>query len=135
MRLLRAAMLGSTVMLFMPGSAGAQWGGPDAFGYRWSDTQTPLDGQQPVYAWNPRGGKSLFLGDDVFSPAIALPFTFQFYGTNYSQVYVSSNGFVSFTGDYNGCCSGVVPPNAGIPNGWAACMWNDIYPPCSGTIQ
>ena len=35
-------------------------------------------------------------GDDV-SAAVALPFPFSFYGTNYATANVSSNGHLSFT--------------------------------------
>ncbi|MGC6468185.1 MAG: hypothetical protein ACON5M_01395, partial [Chitinophagales bacterium] len=34
--------------------------------------------------------------DDVYSPIINLPFPFCFYGNNYTQVVVGSNGIISF---------------------------------------
>jgi len=132
---MRAAWVAVFLPLLCCGPARAQWGGPDAFGYQWSDTITPVDGQEPAYAWNPITGTQITLGDDQLSAGIALPFTFQFYGTSYATVYISSNGFISFTNDSQGCCSGVNPPNASIPNGFAAFHWNDMYPPSGGTIK
>lgn len=35
--------------------------------------------------------------DDGISSAITLPFAFNFAGTNYTQCYLSSNGWISFT--------------------------------------
>lgn len=34
--------------------------------------------------------------DDVYSPAINLPFNFEFYGNTYDQIVVSTNGFINF---------------------------------------
>jgi hypothetical protein len=50
-------------------------------------------------------------GDDVFSPSITIPFTFNYYGTLYSQLVVTTNGIVSFTGIFDGCCFGEAFPN------------------------
>ncbi len=36
-------------------------------------------------------------GDDVNSGAVTLPFSFNFYGVNYSTIYVCTNGWASFT--------------------------------------
>ncbi len=62
-------------------------------------------------------GTFLCLGDDVVSSAIPLGFTFNFYGTNFTDAYVSSNGFLSFTaGMGSGCCTGQILPSATFPN-------------------
>ena len=50
-------------------------------------------------------------GDDNMSSAISLPFSFNFYGTNYTSLSVSTNGFISFTGGSSACCSGYTLPN------------------------
>jgi len=62
-------------------------------------------------------GTLVCLGDDVVSGAIPIGFTFNFYGSDFSQCYISSNGFVSFTaGLGSGCCTGQVLPNATYTN-------------------
>jgi len=80
-------------------------------------------------------GTAVLLGDEEVSGAIPLPFSFSFYGTNVSQVFISSNGFITFVGDLNpGCCSGQELPDPMYPNGLIAGFWNDLYPP-GGTIR
>ncbi len=73
-------------------------GGPDAFGYRWIDSDEP-DG--PVYDWieiSDTGtstimyGVPTFHGDDNFSEPIPLGFTFPFYGYDRTHMYVDTNG-------------------------------------------
>ncbi len=39
--------------------------------------------------------------DDFFSNLITLPFTFDFYGNNYSSLYINNNGNVSFLSQYS----------------------------------
>lgn len=73
-------------------------GGPDSFGYRFIDSNA-LGG--PVYNWidiSDTGtstimyGVPTYAGDDNFSEPIPLGFSFPFYGSNYDQVYVDTNG-------------------------------------------
>jgi hypothetical protein len=62
-------------------------------------------------------GTAICLGDDVVSSAIPVGFSFPFYGTTYSNVYVSSNGYLSFnSGLGNACCTGAVLPSGTYPN-------------------
>ena len=62
-------------------------------------------------------GTLVCLGDDVVSSAIPIGFTFNFYGSDFTQCYISSNGFVSFSaGMPSGCCTGQVLPNATYTN-------------------
>jgi hypothetical protein len=37
-----------------------------------------------------------FTSDDTYSPLITLPFTFDFYGVNYTSINVSTNGYIYF---------------------------------------
>jgi hypothetical protein len=52
-------------------------------------------------------GTALTLYDDgsTYQP-IQLPFDFYYFGNLYNSVYISQNGFISFTSNANGCCSG-----------------------------
>jgi hypothetical protein len=38
----------------------------------------------------------LTTADDIYSPVITLPFSFNFYGTDYYQIVVSTNGYINF---------------------------------------
>ena len=48
-------------------------------------------------------------GDDVNSGAVALPFTFNFYGSHYTSVRICTNGWVSFTSPGTGLTNYVIP--------------------------
>ena len=75
-------------------------------------------------------GTAISLSDDEVSSAIPLGFTFDYFGTNYSSVYVSSNGFLTvLPGQSSGCCSGQPIPTPGSPDGVIAGWWDDLYPP------
>lgn len=53
------------------------------------------------------GGTALTLYDDgtTYQP-IQLPFDFYYFGNIYNSVYISQNGFISFSSNANGCCNG-----------------------------
>jgi hypothetical protein len=64
----------------------------------------------PIEEIKNTGGIALTLYDDGVSNPIDLPFEFYFYGNPYDSVFVSQNGFISFTSNANGCCSGNALP-------------------------
>ena len=67
--------------------------------------------------WEPSYGTNLNLGDDQ-SLSVNLGFAFPFQGSSYSNVFVSSNGFISLGGDNgDGCCEGMLHGDTffGIP--------------------
>lgn len=67
------------------------------------------------------------IGDDVLSGAIPIGFNFDFYGTNYNQLYISTNGFVTFSGGSGaGCCNGQLLPNSATPNNMIAGIMADL---------
>ncbi len=76
------------------------------------------------------------LGDDAMSASLPIGFTFNFFGTNYTQFEISSNGFISFNlgAGASGCCSGQVIPDVTTPNNLIAAVWDDLYPPGAGTV-
>ena len=73
-------------------------GGPDAFGYSFIDSNAPSG---PVYNWqdiSATGSSSImygvptYAGDDNFSEPIPMGFPFPFYGYQYTEAYVDTNG-------------------------------------------
>ena len=75
------------------------------------------------------------VGDDVVGTA-AIGFTFNYFGTNYSTAYISTNGFLSFDASAGaGCCSGQVLPNTAAPNNVIAIDWMDLNTSNGGTID
>lgn len=63
-------------------------------------------------------GTTLALADDeVTSSPISIGFTFPFYGTDYTDIYIGANGFLTFTPTFlSACCSGQILPTADFPN-------------------
>ena len=51
----------------------------------------------PNLAPVPAGATLGQTGDDTYSAALPLPFNFNFFGTDYSQFYVTTNGYITFT--------------------------------------
>ncbi len=78
---------------------------------------------------------------DDCTEMIALPFTFSFYGVDYNSLWISSNGYVTFTPPMtSGCCSGTPLPtdivsNSYLPTNFIALWWTDILPFVGGNIQ
>lgn len=76
------------------------------------------------------------LGNDQVSSALPIGFTFNFFCINYTQFYISSNGFITFSSaSTSGCCSGQAIPNAAAPNNLIALAWEDYDPSAGGTIN
>ncbi len=107
-------------------------GGPDAFGNRWIDSDE-IGG--PTFNWIDISGAGtpVTLTDDSFAGPIELGMNFPFYGTNYSQVFIGSNGFISFGAGSNSYTN-VEIPNATEPNNMIAACWDDMNPEAGGTI-
>ena len=81
-------------------------------------------------------GTNVFLGDDQVSTALPIGFTFNFYETDYTEFYLSSNGFITFSPNQsNGCCSGQTIPSSGNPNNLIAFGWLDLNPQAGGQMD
>lgn len=102
--------------------------------------QTTYSFQQIPYAPDPIAGVGITIGtDDIYSPVINLPFTFEYFGTPYNQVVIGSNGVVSFdiirSGMFNAwAISTGIPGNVELKNSIAA-PYHDIDPSISGDVQ
>ena len=100
-------------------------GGPDNFGYRWVDSNDPFG---PVFAWmdiSGMGSVALSSGDDVTAGPFPIGFDFPFYGGDFNQFNVCSNGFMSFSSnstDYNN----QPLPSASAPGHLVAPFWDDL---------
>ncbi len=79
--------------------------GPDTYGYNATDATVFS------YVDISSGGAAVLAGTDDGTAALNLPFTFQFYGVNYTIVCASTNGALYFVPDTTTC--------AGEPNDFA----------------
>lgn len=79
------------------------------------------------------------IGDDDVTADLDIGFSFVFFGDTHTTFNISSNGFITFDGQFsdNGCCGGEVIPenNAFEPNNQIAFCWDDLYPPGGGTFS
>lgn len=118
-------------------------GGPDAFGYRWIDSDEPGG---PAYSWVDISGigtaittgqwipSGTYSGtDDGYYPVL-LPFTFTYYGVACDTVFVSTNGNVRLVRpaavDY---ANAAIPVNDDV-NDVLAPFWDDMNLTTSGTV-
>ena len=102
-------------------------GGPDAFGYRWVDSNDPLGAP---FSWIDITGVGTlhpFNGDDQNLGPVALPFAFPFYGNSFNSVRICSNGWLSFTSTQT-TFTNVALPNAAAatPGNLLAAFWDDL---------
>lgn len=82
--------------LLLPAAYTQIAGGPDAFGYTWLHTNAPGG---PVYNWIdilPEATEINGFSDDNSVGWVPMGFDFHYYWTDYNQVRVGSNGWISF---------------------------------------
>jgi hypothetical protein len=108
----------------------ANTGGPDLFGYTWTDSNLPIP--TVSYSWDDIQLTGTNIGshsdDGVFGP-FSIGFTFIFYGNSFSQFCIGNNGGIILS---TGACSSLSPtnnpiPSGGLPNDFVAVFWDDLY--------
>ena len=75
------------------------------------------------------------LTDDDTDGPYPIGFDFSFFDQQYSEFYISSNGFIAFENTANGCCSGRFIPTNDSTNNLISAYWEDFDPPEGGTIS
>jgi hypothetical protein len=118
----------------------ADQGGKDGFGYMWTNS----DGTVAIdYSWiDSRDGTTLFTEDafgftvDTASVDLPVDFNFTFYGGSFSRIWVSVNGWISFTQPTGATPS--YPTNTTIPSGagpdsMIAVFWDNLILADGGT--
>ncbi|MBN2006662.1 MAG: tandem-95 repeat protein [Anaerolineae bacterium] len=74
-------------------------------------------------------------GRDEMSGAVPLNFTFNFYDRNYTQIYVSTNGFLTFlSGQSAGDGTPIEIPTVDVHNGLIAGWWNRLDLQVGGAV-
>jgi len=91
-----------------------------------------------IYAWEDislTGTRlaSVSNADDASEPALLTGFSFPFYGQNYNQVFVSSNGLLSFGAGTAAFLNRALPDSSAPPSIIAA-LWDDLDTRTSGDI-
>ncbi len=112
--------------------------GPDVYGYYAYDTSDTWTGQAPLYDWVEITGVgsiiSAITNSDAATTVLSLPFTFKYYGVDYTQISVCSNGFLALgSEDYRfGDNTGI--PNTHGPESMISPFWDDLDPSVGGDI-
>ncbi|MCB1045935.1 MAG: hypothetical protein KDC10_01940, partial [Calditrichaeota bacterium] len=115
-------------------SHGTDEGGPDAWGNTWIMTG---DEGGPAYAWVdiPEVDRNyLTLTDDSFVGPLDMGGTLSFYGVDYSEIYVGSNGNVGFLGTSLNNLGNVAIPSLANPNALLSLFWDDMNPATGGQV-
>jgi hypothetical protein len=108
------------------------FGGPDLYGYSWIDSDEPSG---PTFAWVDISsvGTSVALGDDMFRGPFSIGFAFPFYDTTYTELYIGSNGLITF-GSGSDERQNKNIPNTAAPNNMIALWWDDLDPSSGGHV-
>ncbi|MDP8207914.1 MAG: T9SS type A sorting domain-containing protein [Candidatus Electryonea clarkiae] len=108
-------------------------GGPDELGYIWRDSN---EDEGPEYNWQDIlaiGVRSDISDDDDATIFITLPWVFNYYGTAYTNVWISTNGNVHFGDTERDSGNSPIPNDLGPP-AIIAPLWDDLNPATGGTI-
>jgi gliding motility-associated-like protein len=82
-------------------------------------------------------GSQIFMTDDSQQGPFSIGFTFCFYGQTYTQFYIGSNGWISFTGGQpTTFTSNSIPTtNPLVPKNCIMGPWQDWHPGIGGTVK
>jgi len=105
--------------------------GPDAYGYYAYSSDDSFD-QAPDYEWfeiDWLGNQLNVQGLSDYTETVSLPFSFKYYGNNYIQLRISTDGWIAF-----GSGTQTAPVNRPLPyfdniNCMVAGFWDDLYDP------
>jgi len=97
--------------------------------YYWKDNKDPAG---PTFQWveiSKSGTPVLGLTDDFYVGPFPIGFDFPFYDNRYTEIYISSNGFIGFgpTNNYDSR-NNVAIPESNSPNAILAWCWDDLKP-------
>jgi hypothetical protein len=111
--------------------------GPDAYGYYAFESTDTGHPQAPSYDWveiqPSQGGSGSILGLSDFGWAqddtetMALPFTFGYYGQDYDDISICSNGWVAMGTSSLVQFRNYTIPSSGSPSAMIAPLWDDWY--------
>jgi hypothetical protein len=113
--------------------------GPNSYGYYAYASDDTLFAQSPRYAWTELYGglgTRITVGSSGNTTVtLSLPFTFKYYGRNYTQVRVSSDGWIAFgSGTQTNYTNYCMPHNDNVAN-MVAAFWLNLFATASETGQ
>ncbi|UCE36354.1 MAG: hypothetical protein JSW00_12590 [Thermoplasmata archaeon] len=118
--LLVSALIMPLFINLLSGQAAADEGGPDYFGYKWTD--------DTGYYWidiASTGSDVGALGDEMVYGPFSIGFPFHFYGETKTTFYIANNGVLSFI-DQSVAPTGSHIPSSSMPNDMICPFWDDL---------
>ena len=103
-------------------------GGPDAYGYRWIDSDTVAAGA-PTYNWidiSSIGTQVAGLGDDNVVGPFSVGFDFPYYWYTVNSFFVGSNGYIAFGDNFLEAAPFPQMPSTVRPNNVLAPFMSDL---------
>jgi hypothetical protein len=111
----------------------ADFTGPDTFGYYAYSSEDTLFEQAPVYDWveiNNTGTEiSLPNWSSDYTETVDIPFDFKYYGIDYDQIRLSSDGWAAFGNGSQTASTNYALPNNDNINNMIGAFWDDLYNP------
>lgn len=107
--------------------------GPDDYGYYYIDSEDNAR-NAPEFNWidiSEYGTNLGIIEDEQNVGPLPLGFTFNYYGEDFTEIYVCSDGWASFTSDITAWNNQRIP-GAFEPNNLLAVYWDDLHPRSSG---
>ncbi len=114
-----------TLDLSFPAFVNRGSGGPDAYGYSWTDSD---EEGGPNYEWieiSETGTQVTGLMDDNFAGPFEMGFTFPYYGQEKNQFFINSNGCITFSDHLLPFANMEIPTNNEHKN-FIAWFWDDL---------
>ena len=106
------------------------YSGPDEYGYYAYSSNDAFYDQTPVFDWIEIAETGTLInvpGISDYTSTVSLPFTFEYYGINYTQARVSTDGWIAFgSGSQTAPLNTVLPNNDNVSS-MAAAFWDDLY--------
>ncbi len=132
-----AMLVAAALCVSTAGSVKAKTGGPETSGYVFVDSD---EAGGPNYTNDfvditTTGGTALTkpTADNMVFGPFPLGFTFHFFDQDYTELYISDNGYISFLNQASNP-SPVAIPSANAPNALVAAWWGDLKFEISGSI-
>ncbi|MEE9553722.1 MAG: T9SS type A sorting domain-containing protein [candidate division Zixibacteria bacterium] len=113
---------------YVPEPSPAENGGPDSYGYNWIDND---DAGGPEFYWidiSRIGVPVTGLMDDNIVGPFGMGFEFPYYWYTVNHCWIGSNGYISFSSDFNFMYPFSGIPNSDDPNDLIAVLTGDLNP-------
>jgi hypothetical protein len=110
--------------------------GPDQYGYYAYSSDDTLWQEAPQFDWI----DITTIGTQInrppnasdFTQTVTLPFTFKYYGNNFTQLRISSDGWIAFGSGTQVMHENFPLPNPDDINNMVAAFWDDLFSTASG---